>query len=78
MKADALLERSERKLETINSYRRQLRFVPEGASAGAAHHARYVQIPARCGAIFECARQLKAQLGAAVARLADGPARGTR
>eukprot|EP00966_Prymnesium_polylepis_P145718 3365993-Prymnesium_polylepis.1 len=57
--------RSERKMETINSHRRQLRFWPEGVkpeAVPAAH--RYVELSAPSHqSILQCAQLLKAQLG---------------
>lgn len=64
LREDACAERSERKLETINSHRRQLRFVPEGRVPSDPAMERRVPLGARSRAIHDCARALKAQLGA--------------
>lgn len=61
---DAQAERTERRLETINSHRRQLRFVPEGVSTDDTPNLkRYVVLTASSRSIHDCARALKAQLG---------------
>ena len=66
LEEDAQQERSERKLETINSVRRQLRFLPEGLSVRDVPSAsRYVELTERHRAIHECARELQRQLGPA-------------
>ena len=64
LREDARAERGARKLETINSHRRQLRFVPDGLSAADLPNAhRYVSLTARSESLLECARALKQRLG---------------